>query len=472
MGLVLAGMTASVCAFPQAAQAHPLGQFSVNHVTYAKVSSDRIELVYILDQAEVPTFRERDLSDREVIDEKLAEVRENLTVTVNGERIDLRVAVPPGLSYADGNGGLPITRFELTLEAPISDPREVTIEDGTFPDTPGLVGFGGAPGEGTAVTAGEGASDPTNGLRDYEGIDAANAPVNRDITLTVEPGDGTVTGPDGETIALEDPRGGAEDRESEGFAGLFEDAASGEGVFLLLLLASLGWGALHALEPGHGKAMVAAYLVGTKGTPRDAIALGGIVTVTHTIGVFALGLVALALTEYIAPEDLYPWLTLTAGLLVVAVGVGLLRSRLAHGRGNPHSHGGHEHSHEHTHSHGGVVHSHAVPAGESEVTRRGLLGMGASAGIIPCPAALVVLLAAVAQHQLGLGMILIVAFSVGLALTLTGLGLGVVYAKRAGSKLGSERLGSSRLMQWLPLASNVVILAFGIVLTLKAIPDL
>ncbi len=120
----------------------------------------------------------------------------------------------------------------------------------------------------------------------------------------------------------------------------------------------------------------------------------------------------------------------------------------------------------------GVAHSHAVPAGESEVTRRGLLGMGASAGIIPCPAALVVLLAAVAQHQLGLGMILIVAFSVGLALTLTGLGLGVVYAKRAGSKLGSERLGSSRVMQWLPLASNVVILAFGIVLTLKAIPDL
>ncbi len=137
VGLVLAGMTASVCAFPQAAQAHPLGQFSVNHVTYAKVSSDRIELVYILDQAEVPTFRERDLSDREVIDEKLAEVRENLTVTVNGERIDLRVAVPPGLSYADGNGGLPITRFELTLEAPISDPTRGDDRGRDLPRHPG-----------------------------------------------------------------------------------------------------------------------------------------------------------------------------------------------------------------------------------------------------------------------------------------------------------------------------------------------
>ncbi|CAN5496299.1 hypothetical protein BH20ACT15_BH20ACT15_06120 [soil metagenome] len=102
--------------------------------------------------------------------------------------------------------------------------------------------------------------------------------------------------------------------------------------------------------------------------------------------------------------------------------------------------------------------------------------MGASAGLIPCPAALVVLLAAIAQHQLGLGMLLIVAFSIGLALTLTGLGLGlglgVVYAKRAGAKAGGERLRSSRIIAALPLASNLVILAFGIVLTAKAIPEL
>ena len=461
-------------ALPGSAAAHPLGQFSVNHVTYAKVSTDRIELVYILDQAEVPTFREKDLTDQQVIDAKVEEVERNLAVFVNGERIEPRVAVPPGLSYGDGQGGLPITRFELTLEAAIPEPSEVRIEDGTFPDTPGLVGFGGAPGEGTAVQAGEGASDPTNGLTDYEGIDAANAPVNRDITLTVEPGDGTVTGPDGETIALEDPRSGeAADREGGGFEGLFEDAASGEGVFLLLLLASLGWGALHALEPGHGKAMVAAYLVGTKGTPRDAVALGGIVTITHTIGVFALGLVALALAQWVAPEDLYPWLSLAAGLLVVAVGIGLLRSRwrAARAGGAAHDHS-HDHEHGDPHSHGfGHTHSHPHVA-ETEPTRRGLLGMGASAGLIPCPAALVVLLAAIAQHQLGLGMLLIAAFSLGLALTLTGIGLGVVYAKRAGAKVGGERLRTSRIVAALPLASNVVILAFGVALTVKAIPEL
>ena len=453
-------VTAALWAIPQAASAHPLGQFSINHVTYAKVSSDSIELVYILDQAEIPTFREKDLSDQQVIDAKVDEVKRNLAVFVNGERIEPKVAMPPGLSYGDGQGGLPITRFELTLEAPIPEPKKVRIEDGTFPDTPGLVGFGGAPGEGTAVQADEGASDPTNGLTDYEGIDAANPPVNREITLTVEPGDGTVTGPDGATIALEDPRGGeAADRDGGGFEGLFEDAAAGEGVFLLLLLASLGWGALHALEPGHGKAMVAAYLVGTKGTPRDAIALGGIVTVAHTISVFALGVVALALAEWVAPEDLYPWLSLAAGLLVVAVGVGLLHSRWRAARAGGNGHG-HSHDHGHPHSH------------EPAPTRRALLGMGASAGMIPCPAALVVLLAAIGQHQLGLGMLLIVAFSVGLALTLTGLGLGVVYAKRAGTRVGSERPRTSRVMAVLPLASNVVILALGVLLTVKAIPEL
>ena len=100
-------------------------------------------------------------------------------------------------------------------------------------------------------------------------------------------------------------------------------------MLVFLLLAAFGWGALHALSPGHGKAMVAAYLVGTRGTPRDAVALGGIVTVTHTIGVFALGLVTLALSAYVLPEQLYPWLNLASGLLVVVVGVAVLRSRVA-----------------------------------------------------------------------------------------------------------------------------------------------
>ena len=108
----------------------------------------------------------------------------------------------------------------------------------------------------------------------------------------------------------------------------FSDAAAGKGVLIVLLLTAFAWGALHALSPGHGKAMVAAYLVGTRGTARHAVALGATVTITHTAGVFALGLVALGLSAYVLPEDLYPWLNLVSGLLVVGVGAFVLRKNL------------------------------------------------------------------------------------------------------------------------------------------------
>src|SRR5439155_12493482 len=156
-----------------------------------------------------------------------------------------------------------------------------------------------------------------------------------------------------------------------GFTKLFDEAAAGHGVLVLLLLAAFGWGALHALSPGHGKAMVAAYLVGTRGTARDAVVLGATVTVTHTSGVFALGLVTLALSAYVLPEDLYPWLNLVSALLVLGVGAAVLRSRR---RAAVHHHQ-HHHDHDHDHDH-------------DDLSAKGILAMGASAGIIPCPSAL------------------------------------------------------------------------------------
>jgi len=208
---------------------------------------------------------------------------------------------------------------------------------------------------------------------------------------------------------------------------------------------------VHALSPGHGKAMVAAYLVGTRGTARDALGLGLTVTVTHTIGVFALGVVTLALSAYVLPEDLYPWLNLASGVLVLGVGGAVLRARVRKAR--------HHHAHHHPHGHDHHHHDHAP------ITRRGILAMGASAGLIPCPSALVVLLGAIAQHEVALGLLLIVAFSAGLAATLTALGIAVVHAGRLTARISPD----GRLIAVLPAASALVIVAAGTLLTAQAL---
>jgi nickel/cobalt transporter (NicO) family protein len=433
---VLALVAGATAAAPKA-EAHPLGNFSINHLTTVRISAHEVRLRYVLDQAEIPTVQERGLSRAEVLDRKLGEVERRLVLTVDGRRLALREAGAARLSFPAGAGGLATTRLELPLRAAAEHPRRVELHDGTFPGRIGWKAIVSAPGEGTAVRTGAPSGDPTDGLHRYP-KDLLSTPLDqREASFTVKPGAGTLIAPKGEG------GGEAESRaKADGFAGLFEDAASGQGVLVLLLLAAFGWGALHALSPGHGKAMVAAYLVGAKGKPRHAVVLGATVTVTHTIGVFALGVVTLALSQYVLPEQLYPWLTLTSGLLVVAIGAGVLRKRLRKAR----------HSHHHHHEH--------------DLTWRGLLGMGTAAGLIPCPSALVVLLAAISQHEVGLGLVLITAFSLGLAATLTGLGLVVVSARR----LIPTRLAAGRLAAALPAASALLIVGVGCVLTARAVP--
>jgi ABC-type nickel/cobalt efflux system permease component RcnA len=431
-----------------AAEAHPLGNFSVNRLSTVSISADRVEVRYVLDQAEIPTVQERGLGRAEVLRRKLGEIRRGLRLTVDGRGVPLRVTGGerpngtgrPRLTFPAGAGGLETTRLELTLGAAVESPRRVSLQDDSFADRVGWKAIVAAPGKGTTVRTRTPAGDPTNGLRTYpQGL--LDTPLDQRVAhFSVTPGTGTLVAPDR-------PNGGSSRSEpgSDGFAGLFEDAAAGRGVLVVMLLAALGWGALHALSPGHGKAMVAAYLIGTRGSSRDALVLGATVTVTHTIGVFALGLVTLGLSQYVLPEQLYPWLTLISGLLVVAVGAGVLRSRLRR------SHG-HSHVHEHGHSH---------------LERRGLLGMGAAAGLLPCPSALVVLLAAISQHEVALGMLLIVAFSLGLAGTLTALGLAVVHARR----FVPPRFAAGRLAALLPALSAVVVVALGLVLAAGAVPD-
>jgi nickel/cobalt transporter (NicO) family protein len=439
------------------AQAHPLGNFSVNHLSEVSVSADRVDVRYVLDQAEIPTFQQRDLPRAEVLRRIRAEVARGVRLTVDGRPVAPAAAGPARLTLRPGAGGLKTTRFELALRAPARDARRVVLHDETFRGRVGWRAIVARPGRGTAVRTGAPASDPTRRLTRYPAALLASPSDLRVARFDVRPGDGTL-------VAGGERRDGGGASATDGFAGLFADAAAGEGVLVLLLLAAFGWGAVHALSPGHGKAMVAAYLVGTRGTPRQAVALGATVTVTHTAGVALLGVVALALSQYVLPEDLYPWLNLVAGVLVLSVGAAVLRGRLARRASEGAAHG---HSHAHGgghHHHGDGDHHHAPPG---KLSARGLVAMGASAGLIPCPSALVVLLGAVAQHQIALGLLLIVAFSAGLAATLTGLGLAVVWTTRAAGRLPVP----GRALAALPTLSAIAIVGVGIVLTLQALPQ-
>jgi nickel/cobalt exporter len=443
--LILAALALAALAAP--AGAHPLGNFSINHLDVVRVSSDRVDVRYILDQAEIPTFQERDLAPARVLARKRAEVARGVTLSVGARSVPLALAPGGRISFPMGQGGLRTTRVELLLRARVRAEGTVVVRDATHSGRVGWKAVVVAPGRGTAVRSDVTSADPTRGLRVYPKA-LLSSPADRTVArLQVRPGDGTVTAPRGDGGGEATTRDrGAGDR----FGSVFERAAAGQGVLVLLLLAAFGWGAVHALSPGHGKAMVAAYLVGTRGTARHAMALGLTVTVTHTVGVFALGVVALALSQYVLPEQLYPWLNLVSGLLVLGVGASVVRTRVRRARAPAH---GHHHHHHH---------------GPEELRPRALLAMGASAGLIPCPSALVVLLGAVAQHQIGLGLVLIVAFSAGLAATLTVLGLLVVAAGRVSARVTSG--AGARALAVLPALSSVAIVGVGLVLTAQAVP--
>jgi len=439
--LAVLAVLGAALALPAAAGAHPLGNFSVNHQARVAVSDGRVDVAYVLDQAEIPTFQERGRPREQVLARKRAEIARGLALEVGGRPVPLR----PGtarIAFPRGQGGLPTTRVELALRTDAETVgRTVRLRDRTFEGRAGWKAIVAVPAPGTAVRSSVPSQDPTARLTRYPRDLLGDPADQREASFAVRAGSGTVTAPraDGAGTATTRSRG------ADGFAGLLGDGAAG--LSLLLLAAAFGWGAVHAISPGHGKAMVAAYLVGTRGTPRHAVALGLIVTVTHTIGVFALGVVTLGLSAWVVPEDLYPWLNLAAGSLVALVGASVLRTRLRARRAHHHHH-----------------HHHAPDT----ITWRGLAAMGASAGLVPCPSALVVLLAAIAQHQVALGLVLIVAFSAGLAGTLTALGLAVVWSGRALGRLFTSA-HPSRAMAALPTASALAIVAVGCLLTLRAL---
>jgi ABC-type nickel/cobalt efflux system permease component RcnA len=252
-------------------------------------------------------------------------------------------------------------------------------------------------------------------------------------------------------------------------ARLLHQTNAGWGMLALGMAVAFGLGAVHALSPGHGKTLVAAYLVGTRGTPRHAAFLGGMVTFTHTASVFFLGFVTLFLSRYVLPEKIYPVLGAISGISIVWIGATLLFRRLHAARHHDTSrhHHDHEHGHdhhEHHHHDDGHPHSHAP---EGEVTLGSLVALGASGGLVPCPSALVLLLTSVALGHVALGLMLLVAFSAGLAVVLVAIGLVVLYAKSWLPDAGTTAKHAA--FRYLPVASAGIIVCLGMLMTAVAL---
>ena len=431
--IILVAVLAALAA-PTAAVAHPLGNFTVNRFSRLEVSGPRVYVLYVLDLAEFPTFQAGKI-DAGPYARRIARGAE---LTVNGRPAPLT----PGaiaLAHPPGAGGLRTTRLEVLLRGPrLARPSDVQYADTNYTDRIGW----------KEIVVGRDTHSPSDELRAYP-KDLLQSPLDvRSVAAHLSPEAGGDVPPAlarGESLQAPDRIADA------GFARLIGRGHLGIWVVLASLAAALFWGAAHALGPGHGKTIVTAYLVGQRGTPRHAVLLGTIVTVTHTIGVFALGLVTLLLSRFVVPDHLYPWLNLVSGLLVVGIGASVFATRWRHRRAHRHGHAHHHHHHDEGHA----------------ISVRSLLAVGVSGGLLPCPSALVVLLAAISLHRVAFGLLLIVAFSAGLALTITGIGLVAVLAKRAFRRLSFE----GRVVSLLPAVSALVILAAGLVMTLHALPE-
>ena len=436
----LVAITGAALVRPGGVDAHPLGNFTVNHYAGIELAGSRIYMRFVLDLAEIPTYQEGGHVRSPAY---AAGVARELELRVDGTRARL-VPVAHRVSSRPGAGGLPTLRFEAIYRASLAG-RSVSFADHTFSSRIGWREITVSARDGARlVKASVPSSSRSDELRAYPQT-LLRSPLDvRSATAQYVAGHAAGAAPGVDARAAPAHGGG-------GFEALVERGALSPGIVVVSLLVAVFWGAAHALTPGHGKALVAGYLIGTRGRPRDAVLLGATVTATHTAGVFGLGLVTLLLSRFVVPEQLYPWLTLVSGLLVVGVGAAVLRQRARPRRGHDqhHSHGHHDHHHHH-----------------APVERGGILGVGIAAGLLPCPSALVVLLSALALHRIGFGFALIVAFSLGLAATITGIGLVAVLARRVFSRVSID----GPVIRLLPALSAVVIVLVGLALTVRAIP--
>ena len=521
---MLGGILAFVLIPVGLAQAHPLGNFTVNHYNGLELYPDRLDVLSIVDIAEIPTAQDLQAlaPDGSVTEQQLDEAAQIqcvdlsrvVTAVVDGQPLTWTIRSST-LETKPGAGGLPTLRLtcELRAAANLSRARTVTFADNYRSDR---VGWHEITADGFDVRLVDppvGATSTSDELRTYP-TDLLSSPLDqRSVELRTEPGQNV------RTEAIVAPSSG--DPFSSFIATMdryLENLIGGEltllvGTFAVLLAILLGCG--HALLPGHGKTMIAAYLAARRGRARDAVIVGATVTATHTAGVLLLGL-AISISSTLAGEEVLRWLGIISGLLVAGIGAFMLRTalrarrtrqepsvrrltaeavalvgasskagpaQLGHGDhehvdhehgDHEHGPGGHSHGHgEHGHQHGGKWwaggHSH-----EPAVGRGGLIGMGVAGGLVPSPSALIVLVASIALGRTVFGVFLVVAYGIGMAGTLTVVGLLLVRLRgrldrRAARDPAGGRRWLARIAAALPALTATLVLLVGIGLALRGL---
>jgi ABC-type nickel/cobalt efflux system permease component RcnA len=537
----------SVCAAQDIA-AHPLGNFSISQYSAIHITRNAIELRYLIDLAEIPTFQELqeygivaqegDPGLQAYLQRRAEALAKILSLEVNGKRVELRpqskeIIFPPGA------GGLPtmkigILYIALTPEDLSAGQYLISYRDGNFAGRAGWKEIIATAEPGIKIfDSSIPENDRSSQLSNYPTALMDSPP--QDLQARLSFFIPAITAPSASArlvdSSVSEPEAGAArlqsngrqlkmsaakpmstervengpDRSADAGTAMTQAAAtevappaerravqlqpnlqptprntltelmgakqSGWGLVLMALAVAAGLGGVHALEPGHGKTLVAAYLIGSQGTMKHAFFLGLIVTATHTAGVYLLGAVTLYAAQYVMPEQLYPWLGVLSGVLITGLGLVLFARRffgdadlISHHYREPahvaheHHHGDELHHHPHAHPHHGI---------KRDVSLRELMALGISGGIVPCPAALVVLLSAVSMQRISLGLLLIVGFSVGLAGVLIVTGLMMVYARRFMVRFP---VGEGELTRrWLPLTSAVFIGLFGLAMTWQAL---
>jgi len=460
-------------------QAHPLGIFSVNRYSRIELAGSAIRLVSVIDMAEIPSIREftridangngtaDDQERNRYAQETAARIAYGFKLTVDGREVSVRPA-HCAVSFPEGEGGLRTIRLVSSFETSLSNDRgthDLGFIDRNFDDRIGWKEILVRPLDGiTLDRSSVGEEDITDELRNYP-ADRISDPMNvREATVRFSVGASTGN------FRFASFTQAIVGRSKDGLAELISTRDLSVPVMIGSLLIALVLGAGHALTPGHGKTIVGAYLIGSRGTARHAAFLGLTVTATHTIGVFMMGLIALFASRYILPESLFPWLGMISGLIVVGIGLSLVKQRVQIARAGGHSHVGHVHAHDdgevqHQHS-ASHRHSHLPPGSDgSPVTWKSLLALGVSGGMLPCPSAIVVLLSAIALGRIGFGLLLILAFSIGLAGVLTGIGMLMVYARRWFERFNT----AGPAFRWLPVGSAFIVTIAGVIIAFQGL---